>query len=76
MSNFFGVHAVQVHIKYFPHDVGFFFIDNKLTTYKIISQRGTVGAELLTFYPLLIAPADIAGDRLAFCLCKGCVAEA
>ena len=73
MSNFFGVHAVQVHIKYFPHDVGFFFIDNKLTTYKVIAQRGTVGAELLTLYPFLVAPAYIAGDGLALCLCKGCV---
>lgn len=73
MSNFFGVHAVQVHIKYFPHDVGFFFIDNKLTTYKVIAQRGTVGAELLTLYPFLVAPAYIAGDGLALCLREGCI---
>lgn len=44
-----------------------------LTIYKVIAQRGAVGAKLLTFYPLLIAPAYIAGDGLAFCLCKGCV---
>ena len=49
------------------------FVDSEFTVYKVIAQRGTVGAELLTFYPLLIAPADIAGDGLAFCLCKGCV---
>ena len=46
------------------------FVDNEFTVYKVISQRGTVGAKLLAFYPLLVAPAHIAGDGLTFRLCE------
>lgn len=49
------------------------FVDSEFTVYKIISQRGTVGAELLTLYPLLVAPAHIAGDGLTLALGEGCV---
>lgn len=73
MSNFFGIHAVQVHIKYFPNDVGFFFIDNKLTAYEVISQRSAAGIELSELHPLLVAPTHIAGDGLTLALGKGCV---
>ena len=68
-----GVYPMQIHLVYTANHLRALLIDNKRTIHKVIAQWGAVGAKLLTFYPLLIAPAYIAGDGLTFCLCEGCV---
>ena len=65
--------ARQVALKYKPHYLCFFWHYRKLSIFQTISKACRLRVMPLTFHPFLVAPAYIAGDGLALCLCKGCV---
>ena len=63
----------QVALKYKPYYLCFFWHYRKLSIFQTISKACRLRIMSLTLHPLLIAPAYIAGDGLALCLCEGCI---